>query len=162
MLGSELPFEKEKSESGFDLSSSGVRVGKYYWMIGGGGYCPQIKQNENNFASSWTEGIQINGNINTNSYMWSIEKRTWFPGPDFFQHDFIFHYACSVSLNSTAVLFIGLTKGVDGNTFANYFTAIYNFGTKAWTEEDSISYDLSTDIRYPDVSCCVNHGKTQS
>ena len=161
MLGSELPFEKEKSESGFDLSSSGVRVGNYYWMIGGGGYCSQIKQNDHNFGSTWTEGIQINGFPNSNSYMWSIEKRKWFPGPNI-HPDFIFHYACSVSLNSSAVLFIGLTNDLDFYTFANYFTAIYNIGTKAWTQEESITYDLSTDIRYPDVSCCVNHGKTQS
>ena len=157
MLGSELPFGKEKKESGFDLSSSGVRVGNYYWMIGGGGYC----QNENNFASSLTEGIQINGILNSNSYMWSIEKRTWFPGPNI-DPVLIFHYACSVSLNSSAVLFIGLTKGVDVNIYANHFNAIYNFGTKTWTEEDSIMYDFSTNIKYPDVSCCVNHEKTQS
>ena len=162
MLGSELPFGKEKKESGFDLSSSGVRVGNYYWMIGGGGHCQQITQNENhNHASSWTKGIKLNGISNSNSYMWSIKKRTWFPGPNI-KPDFIFHYACSVSLNSAAVLFIGLTKGVDLNTYANYFNAMYDFGTKSWTEEDSIIYDLSFDIRYPDVSCCVNHAKKQS
>ena len=65
-----------------------------------------------------------------NSYLWSIPKNVWLTGPNVSQTNYEFINACTLALNATTVLFIGLSNSTSyGNRsyIPNDLTATYNF-----------------------------------
>ena len=135
-----------------NIDATGVRFGYRFWLIGG-----------------------ENGFYNENSYLWNIHKKKWIKGPHYYPNTkYDFKYACGLSLNSTAVLFIGLKK-FDMFSMADFmdenyrivpkFTTIYNFERKTWIEQDSLNFTQNdiTNIFYEDNrTCTIDHGKNRS
>ena len=97
---------------------------------------------------------------------------------------FYFFVACSMALNSSTVLFIGLSNASDpelsptSSNFFNYnvkqwsfvkndITATYNFDDNTWTQHESLNYPSQTisgielDYGY-EVLCSPYHGKNES
>ena len=93
---------------GFNIDSTGVRFGHFFWLIGGESRC-----NEDQVG---VFDANSKGKKNKNSYIWSTKKKKWFPGPEYHrQTKYIFHYSCAVPLNVSAILFVGLQKLLNGN-----------------------------------------------
>ena len=59
---------------GFSVGSNGVRIGNFYWMIGGHHYCQSLQ------AIMSNEAISAFDSRNKNSFLWSISKRKWIKG----------------------------------------------------------------------------------
>ena len=161
-LGSKLPI----TSKGFNVDSSGVRIGNFFWVIGGANSC----------GKNELSGGLNPGKDNEFSYLWSIQKMKWIVGPNLLPNsDYIFHYTCSVALNSSAVLFIGISERVieangdhynpnnvtyyDTN-YKNNLVAIYNFDRNAWIIQQPINIDVANE-RSP-VICSIHHGKFES
>ena len=70
------------------------------------------------------------------SYLWSIQKKKWLPGPDV--GDFSYDNACGVSLNTTSVLIIGAAKGPYILINDHVETLIYNFELKTLSYQHSL------------------------
>ena len=71
------------------------------------------------------------------SYIWNINKKKWTYGPRY-EHamKFTFHYACPITLNTSAVEKVSYIKQVPKPKY----TYIYNFETKIWTQQDSLDF----------------------
>ena len=67
-----------------------------------------------NLKCSVSESPKINYiNATTNSYLWVISKQSWLPGPQLPEPKPSFINACALAINSSAVLFIGLSYNLD-------------------------------------------------
>ena len=161
----EMVFDDSANGDGFNIDSNGIRIGNFYWIIGGLHYCrtlPVIQMS----------GLSPVNKRNKNSYLWSISKRKWIRGPPFApKTGYLFHYACSVALNSSAVLFVGITeKNVKYSDqehplyvlylFGNQNTAIYNFETKTWIKQDPLGINVTNNESH--VTCSIYHAKVKS
>ena len=135
-------------------------------MIGGQYYCRTLPAM---FMSGILPSVDYR---NKNSYLWSITKRKWIRGPSFApKTGYLFHYACSVALNSSAVLFVGITeKNVEYSDpqnplyvlylFGNQNTAIYNFKTKTWSKQKPLGINVTNNESH--VICSIYHDKIKS
>ena len=154
MVGSALPIHL--SNSGFNVDSSGVRFGQYFWIIGGADFCME------------KVGLAYGAGGIKSTYLWGIQKKKWFLGPNIHPDPaVILSYACPIVLNSTAILFIGLIK-LDASSLlyasdSPNITMIFNFDTNAWTEQDSLDFttkniDINEYAHNP--ACAVDQQKT--
>ena len=158
--GDKTPFNDKDYEYSdwIDQSTSGVRYGQNFWVIGG------------------NLGTQMK-----NSYIWNIHKKKWTMGPNYnrdTQYDFT--YTCGLALNSSAVLFVGVRKTVDslpedcisdaidvhGRTVPK-FTIVYNFEKYAWIEQDSLTFPPDENDGYEydygdNRACTIDQKKNQS
>ena len=98
------------------------------------------------------------------SYLWSIQKKKWLPGPDV--GDFSYDNACGVSLNTTSVLIIGAAKGPYILINDHIETLIYNFELKTLSYQHSLprefkgsSYEWYWSAK---TTCTVFHSKNSS
>ena len=98
------------------------------------------------------------------SYLWSIKKKKWLPGPDV--GDFSYENACGVSLNSSSVLMIGAAQGHFIEMQENTKTLIYNFELQKLSEQQSLPrvYKGSEfEWIWPNkMACTVLHGKNST
>ena len=163
---------------GFGKDSTGVRVGNWFWLIGGETYCLDFESNCGFFTGFFSK--------NKNSYLWNINKRKWITGPQYHKETkYIFHYTCPLALNSSAIIFIGLekfdlaaltlaaqTNNFDSIDFINKngsfipkFTSIYNFDTKSWIDQDSLDFTMKGDLKFEfdyNPACAIEQRKNES
>ena len=145
IFGSDLP-------SGFAEDLTGVKFGHWFWFIGG---------EKNPFGVG-------DMTRNPNSYLWSMNKKRWFKGPQYYSKTkYVFHYTCGIPLNSSAILFVGLknTNNFDTTINPNKYVCIYNFDTKTWVEQDSLIFrvnDLQL-MKYDyNPACVIEQNKDSS
>ena len=78
--------------------------------------------------------------------------------------------SCALALNSTAVLLIGLIPTNDFNSFhsdeeigwlPNTASAIYNFQSNKWIQQDSLSYDNLVFGFMHDFTCHIVQEKSK-
>ena len=137
-------------------------------MVGGALKCTEVSVNGD-----------VRGKRNPNSYLWSLKKKKWLKGPQYYQKTkYAFHYSCGVALNSTAVLFVGLLKVINSSDdlslseflelnehFPNKYVSIYNFERKIWVEQEPLDFTMN-DVRNFDYdynpSCVVEQNKKSS
>ena len=116
------------------------------------------------------------------SVLWSLEKMGWGPGPSTKKLDdnhLALINTCSLALNATAVLFIGLVY-LDPKDYA-YFgmesihwyhdngnhttTAIYNFEFGDWYFQDPLDYDVPSlellGLNQHKIACAIYHSKSE-
>ena len=157
--GSELPVK------GFTSDSSGVRFGHFYWIIGG--YTPSSGTLTPFWG--WSVDVQI-GQENKNSYLWSIKKRKWINGPEYpHSTNYTFKHTCALTLNASSVLFVGLLRMdlapvylYDMYQYPNSYTAIYNFESKKWIEQDTLFTTLDEDIYFSfNTACTIEQNKRE-
>ena len=98
------------------------------------------------------------------SYLWSLNKRRWLPGPDI--GDYSYENACGVSLNKSSVLLIGVAQGPFHEFEQNIKTLIYNFELKKLSEQQSLPRVYkgpNTEWNWlHKMSCTVLHSKNSS
>ena len=151
---------------GFTPDSTHVRVGNFFWLIGGSVH--------SSLSPISNEPIVAN----TNSMIWSLSKNKWLNGPDYIHGTsqmhvpIIFGYTCAVAINKTAVLFIGLqdySKSAFDELAPNDIVIIYNFEFNIWTLQNFLPFNGSIPIKhiisahvYNDTSCVVLHEKVRS
>ena len=140
-----------------DHSTTGVRFGQYFWVIGG------------------ELGYQMK-----NSYIWYIHKKKWTMGPNYNRETkYDFSYTCGIALNSSAVLFVGVKKTVNSNDDCvradvdihcrpvPKLTVMYDFEKYAWIEQDSLAFPLDDNDIYEydygeNRACTIDQKKNQS
>ena len=157
--GDKIPFyyESHAYNDWIDISTSGVRFGQYFWVIGG------------------NLGSQMK-----NSYIWNIHKKKWTMGPNYNQNtNYDFSYTCGLALNSTAVLFVGVIKIVHSSSdcitdaFDVYcrpvpkFTVMYDFEKYTWIEQESLVFPPDENAMYEydygdNRACTIDQKKNQS
>ena len=152
---------------GFTPDSTHVRVGNFFWLIGGSISCSPLP------LPPFSD--QLYG-INENSMLWSLSKKKWLNGPDYMkEHIFRFGHTCAVAINKTAVLFIGLQDDDkyyytnDKDKVPNDIVIIYNFEFNSWSLQDFLPFNGSVPRKHTisayfnnDTSCSVIHEKVRS
>ena len=116
------------------------------------------------------------------SVLWSLEKMGWGPGPSTKKLDdnhLALINTCSLALNATAVLFIGLVH-IDSKDYS-YFgmesihwyhdngnhttTAIYNFELGDWYFQDPLDYVVPSldllGLHQHKIACALYHSKSE-
>ena len=151
--GDKTPFNDQQYayNDWIDHSTSGVRFGQHFWVIGGN-LGPQMK----------------------NSYIWNIFKKKWTMGPNYNQNtNYDFSYTCGLALNSSAVLFVGVRKtddciadvmNINCRTVPKY-TVMYDFEKNAWIEQDSLAFPPDENDIYDygeNRACTYDQKKNQS
>ena len=153
---------------GFTPDSTHVRVGNFFWLIGGSISCSPMP--------AFTLSSEVLYSINKNSMLWSLSKNKWLNGPDYMKGNiFSFGHTCAIAINKTAVLFIGLQddyKYYFANNKAkvpNDIAIIYNFEFYSWALQDFLPFNRSVPIKHTiseyvkaDTSCTVLHEKVRS
>ena len=96
-------------------------------------------------------GIQLNpviwkSNINQNSYLWSKKKKSWIKGPEI-PTNIKFARACGLPLNSTTILFIGVSS-MPFTLTPNDKTITYNFQSRQWKFQEPLSMSNSSNYDY--------------
>ena len=151
---------------GFTPDSTHIRVGNFFWLIGGSISCSSP-------AAFFSSEVY---SINDNSMLWSLSKKKWLNGPNYlWGTNLRFGHTCAVAINKTAVLFIGLRddyKYYFANNKAkvpNDNVIIYNFEFYSWALQDFLPFNGSVAIKhtiseyvYADTSCAVLHEKVRS
>ena len=83
----------------FSKKSSGVRVGEYFWIVGGNVQCFEGATN----ACSFTTTAQI---TQRKTKLYNIKKSAWIDGPKLPKSVWLYHASAS-ALNSSHVVFVG-------------------------------------------------------
>ena len=116
------------------------------------------------------------------SVLWSLDKMGWGPGPSTKKIDdnhLALINTCSLALNATAVLFIGLVH-LDSKDFSIFSlqsihwhhdngnhttTAIYNFELGAWYFQEPLDYDVSNfdllGLNQHKIACAIYQSKSE-
>ena len=109
------------------------------------------------------------------SEIWSISEKKWTAGPAYPNELYVMN-SCSLALNSSSVLIIGLIWVTDSThlhlaenygVLPNDRTYIYNFDLQMWSEQDPLPYDQETNYHHAldyqyDPACQVIHEKNES
>ena len=114
------------------------------------------------------------GNKKANfSEIWSISEKKWTSGPTYPNELYVMN-SCSLALNSSSVLIIGLIWVTDSTqlhlspnygVFPNDKTYIYNFDLQLWSEQDPLFFSWNTNFAFDyeyDPACQVIHEKNES
>ena len=87
-----------------------------------------------------------------NSLLWSLDKKRWIYGPTI-PSKYAFVNSCAAALNSTSVLFVGIsdietseiTQSVVEDT-PNDIVALFDFETMKWIEQDYVTFPTISDF----------------
>ena len=149
---------------GFSLESTGVRFRNLFWIIGGHNSCLGTSPS----AFGWDVDV-TKGQGNKHSYLWNIKKRKWIQGPEYAKiTHYTFKSTCALTLNASSVLFVGLLRldlpvylNEFYNQYPNSYTAIYNFDTKKWIEQEKLftTWDENMYFTY-NTACTVEQNKS--
>ena len=89
----------------FSTQSSGVRVGEYFWIVGGNVQCFEGATN----ACSFTTTAQI---TQRKTKLYNIKKSAWIDGPKLPKSVWLYHTSAS-AINSSHVVFVGANSYFD-------------------------------------------------
>ena len=129
-FNSPKPIPRSHPTWNFSHMSVGVRVGEYFWIIGGNENCLTYNlgiQTLIKYSNSLTNSISKSGLIQgygtvifcgvltsqRKSLLWSIKKRKWINGPRLPNDVFLLHSSSS-AINSTHVIFVGANAYFSG------------------------------------------------
>ena len=103
------------------------------------------------------------------SQLWSLNRGKWLEGPSI-PPKYEFINACAVPLNSTTVIFVGVSitnikitpETID--SIPNNLAITYNFHSNLWTEEESLNFPAEGLYEYYtyDFACTMSFGKTKN
>ena len=99
--------------------------------------------------------------------MWSLNRGKWIDGPSIpSKYEFI--NACAVPLNSTTVIFVGVSitnikitpETID--SLPNNLAMTYNFELHLWIEQESLNFpaEIVYEFYTYDFTCSMTFGKT--
>ena len=102
-------------------------------------------------------GIQPNSviwarNPKQKSYLWSKKRKHWIKGPEI-PSSIKFARACGLQLNSTRILFIGVSS-MPFTLTPNDKTITYNFQSRQWKFQEQLSMSHSFNYNYLYESSC--------